>query len=60
MSDLQIDAQTLRQDLVSVADELAAGITYTPSEAADVALALARASDLITLLAGLEQHDAAA
>ncbi len=60
MSDLAIDAATTRADLRRLADEISQGATYTESDGQDIALVLARASDLITLLAGLEQHDAAA
>ncbi|MDP9471129.1 MAG: hypothetical protein M3Q71_10760 [Chloroflexota bacterium] len=60
MSDLAIEAATARADLRSLADEISQGATYTKSDGQDIALTLARASDLITLLAGLEQHDAAA
>ncbi len=60
MSDLAIEAESARTDLRSLADEISQGATYAKSDGQDIALVLARASDLITLLAGLEQHDAAA
>ncbi len=60
MSDLAIEVESARTDLRSLADEISQGATYTESDGQDIALALTRAADLITLLAGLEQHDAAA
>ncbi|MDP9472658.1 MAG: hypothetical protein M3Q71_18665 [Chloroflexota bacterium] len=60
LSDLAIDAATTRADLRSLADEISQGAIYTERDGQDIALVLARACDLITLLAGLEQHDAAA
>ncbi len=60
LSDLAIDAATTRADLRSLADEISQGATYPERDGRDIALVLARACDLITLLAGLEQHDAAA